>query len=384
MELLIIALTIFSIRIFQQILDLQKAFNYFKKNSRIETKNITQNNLIEILIPVYKEKESLIKSILFWNKTDFSPIFITTEREGSVENCESLKLIQILSNFRTIHSPNLTGYKATQLNYAIKTLNLNDNSYYAIFDIDSRPDINVFKYVKENSIEEILQMPSIFTNSVPNYYSYGSAIYQTRRVFSFEIASMLTDFSYLVGHGLFIKSDISNKYNFCEKTITEDLIFGYELSLHKIRPKVLPFLDSSPVPNTISESIKQGSKWFLGDFLMLKYLKFEDIFLTKDIHNILFRYFHIFDWLFGSISIILIFIYGNLYLNIVLWLLIMIFLYIHKRVVEILFQRKFGFREILAVLLRASLNSLAPIYGIYKLIISLFKIESIKFDRTNK
>ena len=35
--------------------------------------------------------------------------------------------------------------------------------------------------------------------------------------FSFEIASMLTDFSYLVGHGLFIKSDISNKYNFCEK-----------------------------------------------------------------------------------------------------------------------------------------------------------------------
>ena len=31
MELLIIALTIFSIRIFQQILDLQKAFNYFKK-----------------------------------------------------------------------------------------------------------------------------------------------------------------------------------------------------------------------------------------------------------------------------------------------------------------------------------------------------------------
>ena len=110
-----------------------------------------------------------------------------------------------MSNFRTIHSPNLTGYKATQLNYAIKTLNLNDNSYYAIFDIDSRPDINVFKYVKENSIEEILQMPSIFTNSVPNYYSYGSAIYQTRRVFSFEIASMLTDFSYLVGHGLFIK-----------------------------------------------------------------------------------------------------------------------------------------------------------------------------------
>ncbi len=382
--ILYIYIAVLIFRIYQQSENIYVSFDFFKKNSRDPAsfgKNL--NNKIEILIPVYQEKESLIKSLIYWTKTDFSPIFITTEREGSLENCQTCLLIQAMSNFRIIHSPNLYGFKASQLNYAIKHLNLN-SGYYAIFDVDSRPDLKVFNYVQTVSEDEVIQLPSIFTNEKSSYYGYGSAIYQTRRVFTFEITAMLFEFSYLVGHGLFIRSDIAKKYPFCEKTLTEDLIYGYTLALENIKPKVIPFLDLAVVPNSALEGIKQGSRWFIGDFLLLKYLSIKKISETHNWLNIIKRYLHIFEWLFGSIGFFIVLIFGNEIHWVLLWIALIWFLSLHKIIANKLFHKKFGFKEIFSILFRSSINSLAPIYGIYLLIIDLLKIKSLKFERTKK
>ncbi len=335
-----------------------------------------KENRVAIIIPIYCEDKHLPEALEFWKESNLSPIFITTEREMEA-GCNSLKIVKDLSNFQVINSPNLSGYKAVQLNYAISQLE--DIDYIAIFDIDSRPDLKVFEYIERYGTANIYQMPTKFISnySTNSIYGKGSAIYQSRRVLSFEIPSLLNgDFTYLVGHGLFVKKEIFSKFRFNEETITEDLIFGYELYLSDYRAEPLPFFDSATVPSEFIKTVKQTSRWFAGDLIFLKYI---ELTWTSSI-KILQRYLHILDWLWGSIGFYIVIFFGDSVEILIVLLSLLIFLHIHKRVGNILKVKPNYF----PILYRASTNSFAPIYGIYRLLLQALKLKSFLFERTEK
>jgi cellulose synthase/poly-beta-1,6-N-acetylglucosamine synthase-like glycosyltransferase len=377
----------FLFRVFQQLFGFFATYKFLKgkgkNNCSIDRKNSQTSKTILIIIPIFKEKFALLKAIDFWKSTQFSPIFISTEREGNFESCESCKIVRENSAFEIIHSPNQNGFKATQLNFAIQTLlKERDFDYISIFDIDSKPDLRVFEHVSRYENSQILQMPTLFFEEFENnsFYGKGSAIYQSRRVLAYEIPSLLKgDFSYLVGHGLFIRKDILKKIGFNEETLTEDLIFGYSAHLKDFDIKPLPFFDTSSTPKSIWETTKQASRWFIGDLTFVKYVDFS----FRDFLKIFKRYLHIFDWLFGSIAVLTLIFFGEREIYPALILALSIFAILHIFTIKIAGE-KLKLEYIFSFALRGLLNSLAPIYGVYRYFLSILGVEKLEFNKTEK
>lgn len=359
------------LRLFQQLKGILKSRKFFRKRE----KRGSLKQKITVLIPIHCEDRVIRHSIDFWQKSPIKPIFVISERD-KLSGCRGEMIVSMLSDFQIIISPNKIGFKASQLNYALSQIEL--KGYIGIFDIDSRPDLRVFEYLSYLS-GDIYQMPTKFLTG-SSIFSKGSAIYQTRRVLSFEVPSLLDEkFTYLVGHGLFVKGEIFYKNIFNEKSITEDLIFGYQLYLSGYRAKPLPFFETSHVPETLSSTLKQSSRWFIGDFEFVKYINFK----SRDLFNIFRRYLHILDWLWGSVGVIFIFLFSSSYFQISILVALLIFLYIHYLTIR-LANIDFSFTNFIGVIYRASLNSLAPLYGIYKLLLEKIGIEKLTFERTEK
>jgi len=366
-----ISLIYLYIRVFQQLRGVLKSKKFF--NTRLKRGLVSHR--ITILIPIYCEDKVLKASIEFWKQSPIKPIFVLTERE-KMAKCRGETIISILSDFQIITSPNKVGFKASQLNYALSQINL--KGYIGIFDVDSRPDFKVFDYLPYLS-EDVYQMPTTFQEGL-SLFSKGSAIYQTRRVLSFEVPHLLDEkFTYLVGHGLFVRGEIFYKYLFNEETITEDLIFGYQLYLAGYRAKPLPFFDNAKVPETLSATIKQSSRWFIGDFEFIKYIEWS----SKDLPNIIRRYLHILDWLWGSIGVLTLLLFAPFDYQMATLLILVVFLYIHYLTIKIA-KMKFNLQTFLGLIYRASTNSLAPIYGIYKLFLEKIGVKKLSFEKTEK
>ena len=367
----------FAIRIFQQFFGIFQSIKFLKTKKQIVLGEIKNN--ITVLIPIYCEDSSLKEAISFWKNSEISPIFITTERENVSKSCKSIEILNN-SNFEIIHFPKLHGFKASQLNYAISKINL--DNYIAIFDVDSRPDLSVFEYIKKSAKDEVLQMPTLFIADFQNNSIYGksSAIFQSRRVLAFEIPTLLKNkFGYLVGHGLFVKGSIFNTHLFCEESITEDLIFGYRLYLSGVRPKPLPYFDFSTVPQKFIQTISQTSRWFSGDLTFIKYVEIQ----KKDILDIFQRYLHIFEWFLGSILVIFGLIYGDIFQTLILSFLILLFLFLHYFTLKIL-KIKNSITLYLGILFKMTTNSFSPIYGIYRIGLDILNLKKYIFERTEK
>jgi len=368
----------FAIRVFQQYFGILQSINFFKNRISLETAQI-QNKII-ILIPVFCEEKSLIEALVFWKNSKYSPIFITTEKENLTINCKSLEILNSQADFQVIHSPNTLGFKATQLNYAISKIKT--DGYFAIFDIDSRPDLRGIEFVEKFAVDEVLQMPTLFTEKFykNSFFGKSTAIFQSRRVLAFEIPTLLNSkFGYLVGHGLFVKNTIFQSHIFCEKTITEDLIFGYILYLNGIRPKPIPYFDFSTVPQKFFQTIPQTSRWFIGDLFFTKYINIR----FKDLSNIFFRYLHILDWLWGSIFVVFALLFGDVFQMSILGILIFIYIYLHfltLKIAKIKGSKKIYF----GILLKMGINSISPIFGIYTKILDILNIKKLTFQRTEK
>ena len=367
----------FGVRISQQLSGIYQSINFLKTKNRYISDSY--QNKITVLIPIFCEEHSLKGAIKFWSKSGISPIFVTTEKENFSKNCKSIEILN-KTNFQIIHFPKTDGFKASQLNYAISQIK--SDGYIAIFDVDSRPDLEVFEYVEKLAIDEVLQMPTLFTEDFNKNSIYGksSAIFQSRRVLTFEIPTLLKNkFGYLVGHGLFIKNKVFDKYHFCEETVTEDLVFGYELYLAGVRPKPLPYFDFSTVPSSFLQTISQTSRWFAGDLIFIKYLKIG----KKDILHILRRYLHILEWLFGSITIIFGLLFGDITQIIILIFLISTYIYIHFVTLKILNIRN-NINIYFGIIFKMITNSIPPIYGVYRIMLDILNIKKHIFERTEK
>ena len=113
-------------------------------------------------------------------------------------------------NIEVINCPNLSGTMANQLNYATK--DLNDEEIIAIYNIDSEPEENTFKYVIDNIDDNsVYQQVSYFDDknkgimqSAENWQNRWSIVYEMGKYLS----NRKIEFKYCIGHGLFMKKKI--------------------------------------------------------------------------------------------------------------------------------------------------------------------------------
>jgi len=369
------------VRTIQQYIGVLHSIRYLKREREkfYSSENREVKKDIAILIPIYDEPKRLLKdAVEFWKEREETLYFITTAKEMECQSCRYLN--ELSGNFKTIHYPKNSGGKAEQLNYAIKSLNA---QYYAIFDIDSRPEFEVLDYIYSDEVNrEIYQAPTLFTGNFykGSIFSKGNGIFQSRRVLAFEIPSWLNrDFSYLVGHGLIVRSDVAEKFPFVGQTVTEDLIFGYQTNLDGIYPKVVPFFDIAEVPkNSIRGTIQTG-RWFVGDLTLFKFIQTDG-----NIRKLLFRYLHIFEWLLGSFVVIIALIFGTESTNITILSVLLLYIVLLHETANTIIKKRLSLSVYIGIIYKATINGIGPLYGLIRYILSQLGVLNYGFEKTKK
>jgi cellulose synthase/poly-beta-1,6-N-acetylglucosamine synthase-like glycosyltransferase len=203
---------------------------YLLKNAR-STKGQAKNDII-ILIPAYREAEIVADTLRYYSEVagvcNIRVIFVTTEVEGDTTTNKTYltlkKLIGKEPNILLEHYPKTHGSKGSQLNMVMDKYQ-SQTDYFAIFDIDSRPDIRGIQYVQQATTKtDVYQMPSVYLPHPSNTLaSQTMSVFQSRWSYCFEIPKWRqwqanpgkSQVMYTVGHGLFIRNDV----RFSEKTI---------------------------------------------------------------------------------------------------------------------------------------------------------------------
>lgn len=310
----------------------------FKKGVITNKKN--KNNLkFILLIPIFKESQIIKETVSYFQKVESENTevyYITTNKEVSKiswKNDTLEILLQYIDKKHIINYPYITWDKAWQLNYAVKYLIWTYDSkytYFWVFDADSRPDFWALNYITfDKGREPLYQMLSVYNtnyNRISNICR-ANAVLQTRRSFYFEYDKLQKNnergyhkyLMYLIWHWLFIRGDLLWKYLFPENSITEDIVYGYQLCLKWVFAKPLPYYDYCSVPNKLSTNVKQISRRFYGEFEAIwKYISNKDrskkLFYKRFIQLIFWWYWWIiillafimaFIWKFGFVLIIL-------------------------------------------------------------------------------
>jgi len=267
--------------------------NNLKKLNQLKKRRFSiKKNRYIVLVPILKENASIIKGFIdhhldALNKYDINIYFITTEKEGvgknSTYNTTKLLLDELKSkSIHLIHSMSKHGFKGQQINFAIDSIKPDSDEIIGIYDIDSRPDLRVYKYL-ERELEEdcVYQQYSIYSNKLKSrsFYSKLGAHYQTIWSIFFEAGFSIRQkekkkLKYLVGHGLFIQMATLEKLDFFESSaIAEDLLLGYKCSISNIKFQPIPYFDYSEFANNYQTFYLQSGRWFAGEFELFKKIK---------------------------------------------------------------------------------------------------------------
>lgn len=196
--------------------------------------------------------------------------------------------------------PHEAGVMGHQINYVVRELNKNNqckNSIFAVYNADSRPNLNTLKYVSQTIVDyesktgikpNIVQQSSLFTlnyneypKTVTGYILRSASLFQTKWTLVRELARFRsqsehviksknniiskfihTKISHCVGHGLFVRMKLLAKEYLPTETISEDLPFGYYQCCKGEPILPLPILENSETPNTITGLINQKRVWF--------------------------------------------------------------------------------------------------------------------------
>lgn len=279
----------------QQFIRLSSSRNWLLHKQRFTPKE-TSMSRIHILIPVYREAAVIKASVEFFDKLARYPnvlvYYVTTEKEG--ENSETVAALEQLSGryaFSHLHYPQREGFKAHQLNWAIEQILAAIDSddyqatYFGIYDVDSRPQIEVIETILHGK-EPVYQQPSIY---LENYSRLGpfqraGALLQTKwelcgniPIFrgneqSFQENRSITSLPHCTGHGLFIRADVLKNVGLLDtRTLAEDLEFGYRYSFRGIPITVLQEADYAQFAPTFPATVLQTSRWFHGEMGLYRY-----------------------------------------------------------------------------------------------------------------
>lgn len=187
------------------------------------------------------------------------------------------------------HYPNNEGIMADQLNYVLNNFEFKDeeNYYFSVYNADSIPNKDTIKEVLEtingNNTPKVIQqysVPMSNWNELSNLMK-GFAIYQS----NFELRYGLINsyfpnkllYTYVVGHGMYIRVDILKQIGgFETKYWCEDIYMSYVLRNKDISIYPIKTLETMQSPQYLSILTKQNAVWFKTSFECLKI--FRDVF----------------------------------------------------------------------------------------------------------
>lgn len=246
-------------------MELQKLINKYNKI-------LSTNEIKKILkYSKYKDVEEIINSKIKNSKTtnDLIEEFITQS-----------KLQEKVYHF---HYPNNEGIMANQLNYVLNNFEFKDekNYYFSVYNADSIPNkdtiAEVIKTINENDNPKVIQQYSVPIsnwNELSNLMK-GVAIYQS----NFELRYGLINsyfpnkllYTYVVGHGMYIRVDILKEIGgFETKYWCEDIYMSYVLRNKEISIYPIKTLEIMQSPQYLSILTKQNAVWFKTSFECLK------------------------------------------------------------------------------------------------------------------
>lgn len=241
--------------------------------------SVDNNKKITIIIPAMNEVKNVENSIKYFKSLDdlCNVVYVTTSKEKNMATYNKINneiMRQKTNNISVVNCPNIIGTMANQINYVLKELKEED--IVAIYNIDSQPERNTFKYVLKNIDDNtVLQQVSFFDDELKGIMK-SAENWQNRWSIVYEMGKYLNnkkiEFKYCIDHGLFIKKKIFDKVGyFSENEINEDNEFGYRLNINNISIKPIPYMEQADFAKNKKIYIKQQSTWVNGPLYAFKY-----------------------------------------------------------------------------------------------------------------
>lgn len=273
--------------------EFEKEINLYLKDQLI--KDVKNNMQLQKLINKYNKILSTneIKEILKYSKLENIEEIINNKIQNSKTTSVLIEEFVIQNHLEEkvyhFHYPNNEGIMADQLNYVLNNFEFKDekNYYFSVYNADSIPNKDTIKEVlttiNENDNPKVIQQYSVPIsnwNELSNLMK-GFSIYQS----NFELRYGLINsyfpnkllYTYVVGHGMYIRVDILKQIGgFETKYWCEDIYMSYVLRNKDISIYPIKTLEIMQSPQYLSILTKQNSVWFKTSFECLKI--FKDIF----------------------------------------------------------------------------------------------------------
>lgn len=272
----------------------------FEKKSNLNLKNqlikdVKNNMELQKLVNKYNKILSTneIKEILKYRKLDNIEEIINNKIQNSKTTSalidEFIAQKHLEEKVYHYHYPKNEGIMADQLNYVLNKFEFKDekNYYFSVYNADSIPNKNTIKEVLEtinkNGNPEVIQQysaPISNWNELSNLMK-GFSIYQANFELRYGlINSYFTNkllYTYVVGHGMYIRVDILKQIGgFENKYWCEDIYMSYVLRNKGIPIYPIKTLEIMQSPQYLSILTKQNAVWFKTSFECLKI--FKDVF----------------------------------------------------------------------------------------------------------
>lgn len=273
--------------------EFEKENNLYLKDQFI--KDVKNNMELQKLINKYNKILSTneIKEILKYGKSKDIEEIINNKIQNSKTTNVLIEEFIIRNHLKEkvyhFHYPNNEGIMADQLNYVLNNFEFKDekNYYFSVYNADSIPNKDTIKEVlttiNENDSPKVIQQYSVPIsnwNELSNLMK-GFSIYQS----NFELRYGLINsyfpnkllYTYVVGHGMYIRVDILKQIGgFETKYWCEDIYMSYVLRNKDISIYPISTLEIMQSPQYLSILTKQNAVWFKTSFECLKI--FKDIF----------------------------------------------------------------------------------------------------------
>lgn len=273
--------------------EFEKEINLYLKDQLI--KDVKNNMQLQKLINKYNKILSTneIKEILKYSKLENIEEIINNKIQNSKTTSVLIEEFIIQNHLEEkvyhFHYPNNEGIMADQLNFVLDNFEFKDekNYYFSVYNADSIPNKDTIKEVlttiNENDNPKVIQQYSVPIsnwNDLSNLMK-GFSIYQS----NFELRYGLINsyfpnkllYTYIVGHGMYIRVDILKQIGgFETKYWCEDIYMSYVLRNKDISIYPIKTLEIMQSPQYLSILTKQNSVWFKTSFECLKI--FKDIF----------------------------------------------------------------------------------------------------------